>query len=297
MAHPGTDSTQQWTVLSLLQWGSDYLKEKGFDEPRLTVDLLLAHVLNLPRLNLYLQFDRPLTTDELSRFKTLFKRRLSREPLQYIIGETDFMGLRVRVTPDVLVPRPETELLAERAIEELKRRAPGSQVVLEIGTGSGNLAMAIARFVPTARIVSIDVSAPALAVARENLRSHGIETVDLEVVDVFSGWPEERKFDLIVSNPPYISLTEFAELQPEVRDFEPRLATTDESDGLRVIRRIVDLAGTALLPGGSLLLEVAYDQYRDVTRLLDQRGLKDVRWYDDHAGIPRVVSALREGLQ
>ncbi|MBP1654303.1 MAG: hemK [Bacteroidetes bacterium] len=297
MAHPGTDSAQQWTVLSLLQWGSDYLKEKGFDEPRLTVDLLLAHVLSLPRLNLYLQFDRPLTADELSRFKALFKRRLSREPLQYIIGETDFMGLRVRVTPDVLVPRPETELLAERAIEELKRRAPGSQVVLEIGTGSGNLAMAIARFVPTARIVSIDVSAPALAVARENLRTHGIETVDLEVVDVFSDWPEDRRFDLIVSNPPYISLTEFAELQPEVRDFEPRLATTDESDGLRVIRRIVDLAGTALLPGGSLLLEVAYDQSRDVTRLLEQRGLKDVRWYDDHAGIPRVVSALREGLQ
>ena len=297
MAHPGTDSAQQWTVLSLLQWGSDYLKEKGFDEPRLTVDLLLAHVLSLPRLNLYLQFDRPLTADELSRFKALFKRRLSREPLQYIIGETDFMGLRVRVTPDVLVPRPETELLAERAIEELKRRAPGSQVVLEIGTGSGNLAMAIARFVPTARIISIDVSAPALAVARENLRSHGIETVDLEVVDVFSDWPEERRFDLIVSNPPYVSLAEFAELQPEVRDFEPRLATTDESDGLRVIRRIVDLAGTALLPGGSLLLEVAYDQSRDVTRLLEQRGLKDVRWYDDHAGIPRVVSALREGLQ
>jgi release factor glutamine methyltransferase len=297
MAHPGTDSAQQWTVLSLLQWGSDYLKEKGFDEPRLTVDLLLAHVLNLPRLNLYLQFDRPLTADELSRFKTLFKRRLSREPLQYIVGETDFMGLRVRVTRDVLVPRPETELLAERAIEALKKRAPGSQVVLEIGTGSGNLAMAIARFVPTARIISIDVSAPALAVARENLRSHGIETVDLEVVDVFSDWPEERRFDLIVSNPPYVSLTEFAELQPEVRDFEPRLATTDESDGLRVIRRIVDLAGTALLPGGCLLLEVAYDQSGDVTRLLEQRGLKDVRWFDDHAGIPRVVSALREGLQ
>jgi len=297
MAQPGTDSAQQWTVLSLLQWGSDYLKAKGFDESRLTVDLILAHVLSLPRLGLYLQFDRPLTADELLRFKALFKRRLAHEPLQYIIGETDFMGLRVRVTPDVLVPRPETELLAERAIEDLKRRGPGSQSVLEIGTGSGNLAIAIARFVPTARVLSIDVSAPALAVAGENLRSHGITNVDLQEADVFSDGLGGRTFDMIVSNPPYVSLAEYAELEPEVRDFEPRLATTDEADGLRVIRRIVELSDTALDPGGSLLLEVAYDQSRAVAQLLEQHGLREIQWHDDHAGIPRVVSAQRGAVR
>jgi release factor glutamine methyltransferase len=296
MTHSGTDSAQRWTVLSLLQWGSDYLKAKGFDESRLTVDLLLAHVLSLPRLNLYLQFDRPLTVDELSKFKSLFKRRLTREPLQYILGETDFMGLRVRVTPDVLVPRPETEVLAERAIEELKRRGDGRHEVLEIGTGSGNLALAIARFVPAAHILSIDVSAAALAVARENLRMHSIETVDLDEMDVFSDRLRGRTFDMIVSNPPYIPLAEYAELQREVRDFEPRLATTDEADGLRVIRRIIELAGTALLPGGSLMLEVAYDQSRAVTELLELQGLREIRWHDDHAGIPRVACARREAV-
>jgi release factor glutamine methyltransferase len=294
MTHSSNDAAQQWTVLSLLQWGSDYLKAKGFDEPRLTVDLLLAHVLSLPRLNLYLQFDRPLTADERARFKALFKRRLAREPLQYIIGETDFMGLRVRVTPDVLVPRPETELLAECAIEELKRRGDAGQEVLEIGTGSGNLALAIARFVPSAHILSIDVSAAALAVAGENLRMHGIQTVDLDEMDVFSDRVLGRTFNLIVSNPPYVSLAEYAELQPEVRDFEPRLATTDEADGLRVIRRIVELAGLLLNPGGCLMMEVAYDQSRPVTGLLEMGGLKEIQWHDDHAGIPRVVCARRE---
>lgn len=293
MIESGTVSAQHWTVLSLLEWGSAYLKAKGFDEPRLTVDLLLAHVLRLPRLNLYLQFDRPLTPDELTRFKTLFKRRLTHEPLQYIVGETEFMGLRVRVSPDVLVPRPETELLAERAIEELKRCGEGRQEVLEVGTGSGNIAIAIARFVPGARILSVDVSAAALAVARENLRTHGIETVALEEVDVFSDRLKERAFDVIVSNPPYVSLAEFATLQPEVREFEPRLATTDEADGLRVIRRIVELATGILRPGGSLLLEVAYDQSAAVTEILKSHDLTRVRWDDDHAGIPRVVCAQR----
>jgi release factor glutamine methyltransferase len=294
MTQTGTVSSQRWTVLSLLAWGSEYLKSKGFDEPRLTVDLLLAHVLTLPRLSLYLQFDRPLTADELSHFKALFKRRLTHEPLQYIVGETDFMGLRVRVTPDVLVPRPETELLAECAIESLKRRGADSQLVLEVGAGSGNLSLAIARFVPTARILAIDVSGPALAVARENFRAHGITNVDLEEVDVFSDRLGGRRFDMIVSNPPYVSLAEFAELQPEVRDFEPRLATTDEADGLRVIRRIIELTGTALQPGGHLLLEVAYGQSDAVTRLLERHELSAISWFDDYAGIPRVVSATRE---
>jgi release factor glutamine methyltransferase len=282
---------QHWTVLSLLQWGSDYLRDKGFEEPRLTVDLLLAHVLGLPRLSLYLQFDRPLTADELSGFKALFKRRLSHEPLQYITGETDFMGLRIRVAPGVLVPRPETELLAERAIEELKARNGAGQKVLEVGTGSGNLAIAIARFVPTARVLSIDVSAEALEVARGNLRAHAIDTVALEEMDVFSARLDGQEFDVIVSNPPYISLAEYAELQPDVRDFEPRLATTDEADGLRVIRRIVELSGTVLRPGGCLLLEVAYDQAGEVTGILERQGLGSIRWFNDYSGIPRVVSA------
>jgi release factor glutamine methyltransferase len=297
MAQSETDSAQRWTVLSLLEWGSDYLKSKGFDEPRLTVDLLLAHVLNLPRLNLYLQFDRPLTADELALFKSLFKRRLTHEPLQYIIGETEFMGLRVRVTPDVLVPRPETELLAELAIAELKRRGSGRHRVLEVGTGSGNLAMAIARFVPAAHILSIDVSAAALDVARENVRINRVETVDLQEMDLFSDALRGQAFDMIISNPPYVSLAEYAGLQPEVRDFEPRLATTDEGDGLRFIRRIIELSGSALLAGGSLMLEVAYDQSVAVTRLLEQHGLTEIRWHDDHAGIPRVVSAQRESAQ
>jgi release factor glutamine methyltransferase len=291
MAHSVTDSAQRWTVLSLLEWGSEYLKAKGIDEARVTVDLLLAHVLGIPRLNLYLQFDRPLTSDELSRFKALFKRRLAREPLQYILGETDFMGFRLRVTPDVLIPRPETELLAERAIEILKSRE--SADVLEVGAGSGNIALAIARFVPAARILSVDVSSAALAIARGNLEAHAVRTVQLEAVDVFSDALDGRTFDMIVSNPPYVSLGEYRLLEPEVRDFEPRLATTDEADGLRVIRRLIQIAGSQLRPGGRLLLEVAYNQSGSVTDLLGRGGFTDIAWHDDFGGIPRVVCAGR----
>jgi len=286
---------QQWTVLSLLEWGSSYLSGKGFDEARLTVDLLLAHVLHVKRLDLYLQFDRPLTADELAGFKQLFRRRLGHEPLQYILGETEFMGLAITVNSSVLIPRPETELLAERALEACAAMTVPSLRILDVGTGSGNIAVVLGSRLPQAQIVAIDTSALALETARENIARHGLRNVEIDQVDIFGEGLGNRRFHLIVSNPPYVSRSEFEALQPEIRDFEPRIATTDDGDGLSFYRRIVGLSDSLLFPGGALMFEVGHGQSEAVSGLMRAAGLSRREWFQDDAGILRVVRGWMGG--
>jgi release factor glutamine methyltransferase len=282
-----------WTVLSLIEWSADHLAAQGFDEARLHVELLVAHVLNYSRLQLYTNFDKPLTTEELSRFKELFKRRLAHEPLQYIVGETYFMGLRFCVDSRVLIPRPETEELVDRTLAAIKSLGKENVAVLDIGTGSGNIAIALATLAPSARLTSLDVSADALAVARNNAELHVVDSISFVHADVFSDELPPEKFDIIVSNPPYISLREFSSLPPEVRDFEPRAATTDEGDGFRFIRRIAELAMQKLNREGFLLMELAYNQSTQAQTLLADAGLREIQVFDDYARIPRIISARR----
>lgn len=284
---------QQWTVLSLLQWATRYLADQGFDEPRLHVELLLARVLLCSRLQLYTNFDRRMTGEELARFKALLKRRLAHEPLQYILGETEFMGIRLAVDRRVLIPRPETELLVEKALEAMKSMDKPDVHVLDIGTGSGNIAIALATFEPRARVAAIDVSDEALQVAETNAHNNGIETIEFCRASVFQEFLPERTFDVIVSNPPYISRREFSLLQPEIREYEPRVATTDDADGLTVIRRVADVAARRLHNDGFLFLEIAYNQSADATEIAERAGLHDVRVATDFAGHPRIVSARK----
>jgi release factor glutamine methyltransferase len=283
---------RSWTVLSLLEWADTYLRERSFQESRLNAELLLAHVLALPRLGLYLQFDRPLAADELARFRTLILRRLSHEPVQYIVGETSFMGLPLDVTPAVLIPRPETEELVEEVIAWVKSSGREQGSILDVGSGSGNIAVALGKFLPGTRVTSIEKSADALAVARRNCTRHGLGNVELIQGDIFEEVCEGREFDAVVSNPPYVSAAEFDLLEPEVREFEPRTATTDGADGLRFVRRIASIAGGLLRPGGGMFMEIGYGQAGEAGRIARESWLTGVGVKNDFAGIGRILSGF-----
>ncbi len=284
---------RHWTVLSLLQWATQYLADHGFDEARLHVELLLARVLSCSRLELYTSFDRPMTQEELARFKALLKRRVTHEPLQYILGETEFMGIRLAVDRRVLIPRPETESLVEKALEAMKTMPGRSIDVLDIGTGSGNIAIAVAKFEPRARVAAIDVSADALHLAESNARDNDAGTVEFFRASVFDEFLPGREFDVIISNPPYLSREEFPQVQPEVKDFEPRIATTDDADGLTFVRRIAEVSSQRLRRGGWLFLEIAYNQSAQAREILERADLCDVCVAEDFAGHPRIVSARK----
>ncbi len=291
-SHGSVDAARaSWTVLSLLDWSARYLKERGYDEARLNVELLLSHVLSLKRIELYLNFDRPLTRDELARFKLFFQRRLRHEPLQYITGEAEFMGLKLFVDRSVLIPRPETELLVEKVLETIRASEQERIEVLDIGTGSGNISIALSHFAPNTHVTAIDVSADALRTAAVNVSRHGLSSVTLKEADIFSDFLPGERFDIIVSNPPYISEMEFQSLEPEIREFEPRVATCDSSDGYRFIRRICEIVDVKLCDGGTLFMEIAYDQSGATRSIVEASGLSDVELFNDYAGIPRVLRA------
>ena len=284
---------QPWTVLSLIEWSTNHLLERNFDEARLHAELLLAHTMHYSRLHLYTNFDRPLTANELAVFKELFKRRLTHEPLQYILGETEFMGLPFAVNKHVLIPRPETELLVEKAIELIHSIDKEKVDLLDLGTGSGNIAVSIARVATKAAVTSIDISNDALAVAKVNAERNQVSDITFLQVDMLTDFLPGTTFDGIVSNPPYIAVDEFNQLQPEVRDCEPRIATTDEHDGFTFVRRIAHLASQTLNAGGFLLMEIAYNQSDEAKQIAVAAGLRNVEVFADYGGNPRILSARK----
>ena len=288
--HVATSSTSSWTILTLIKWGSQYLNDRGFEDARLNIELLLSHVLHLKRIDLYTNFDYQLSAAELGEFKTALRRRLNHEPLQYIIGETEFMGIPLFVNRSVLIPRPETEELVERAVEWIRNLAFPRVEVLDIGTGSGNIPIAMERFLPNAYITSIDVSAEALEVAARNIGRHKCSRIELHRLDVFGEILEDKVFDVVIANPPYISEGDFLALQPEVKDFEPESATTDHADGLRLVRRICHVAAKRLGPGGALFMEIAHDQGDEARRIAMEAGLIGVEVSADLSGHDRMLS-------
>jgi release factor glutamine methyltransferase len=288
-----SERPQVWTVLALLEWTARHLAEKGFDEARLHVELLLAHVLDLTRLDLYLQFDRPLTPEELSRFRLLYERRLRHEPLQYILGTTEFMGLKVDVAPGVLIPRPETELLVECALDHLRRSGNGHPLILDVGCGSGNVSLALAKAVPGATVLAVDNAEAALDLTQRNADHLGVGNIRTLRLDVLHDGCPDTGFDLIVSNPPYIPAHDLSSLQPEVREFEPATALTDGEDGLSFYRRFAAILPSVMSPGAALLVEVGFGQAPAVKELFLTAGFAGVNGNFDFAGIERVVTALR----
>jgi release factor glutamine methyltransferase len=274
-----------WTPLKLLAWSQEWFAKKGVDAPRLTGELLLAHALRCDRVRLYLDFDKPLGDVELGAFRELVKRRADGEPTAYLVGKREFWGRPFRVTPDVLVPRPETELLVEAALTAL----PDGGTALDLCTGSGAIGISLALEKPGARVAATDLSPTALAVARENSAALGAK-VHFHEGDLFAALAPGLRFDLIVSNPPYVPTSELAGLSREVRR-EPTMALDGGPDGLALLRRIVADAPRWLAPGGSLLLEMHESHAEALPRLCREAGFARAEARKDLAGLWRCVVA------
>ena len=282
-----------WTILKLLVWTTSFFKSHGIESPRADAEILLAHTLGSQRIMLYTHHDQPLNPDELRRFKAFIKRRAAREPVSYIVGQKGFWSLELTVTPDVLIPRPETECLVERALEFLPRDgAAGALRVLELGTGSGAIVLALAKERPAHRFYALDRSAAALAVARRNARRAGLQgRVQFWAADWIAALrPGPPLFDLIVSNPPYVRAGDIAGLQPEIGRFEPRQALDGGPDGLRELGRIIRQAPPFLNPGGRLLLEIGWDQAKALRALASGCGAyREAIVFQDYRGLDRVL--------
>ncbi|MDY0091556.1 MAG: peptide chain release factor N(5)-glutamine methyltransferase [Candidatus Vecturithrix sp.] len=281
---------KQWTVLEILQWTTTYFQEKGVQSPRLTAEVLLAHTLQQDRLYLYVHYDQPLEPEERKRFKTLLLHRTQGVPTQYLTGVQEFWSLGFRVTPAVLIPRPETEHLVETTLE-LARPMPKPSI-LDLGTGSGIIAISLKREMPQANLYASDVSDAALLIARENASSllpDGRQVTFCQG-DLFAPFPG-MSFDLIVSNPPYISESDYAALASEVRDHEPKLALYAGKDGLDIYRRLIAEAHSYLTPQGYILVEIGYGQKDAVAQIFEQQHFHVERIVKDYAGIERVIAA------
>ena len=287
------DSADVWTVRRLLAWAADYFSAGGIDSPRLTAEILLAHNLSAPRIRLYTDPNLPLTRNERNRFKALIRRRMNREPVAYITGAREFWGLEFKVTPDVLIPRPDTERLVEAVLAVLPENdAQGRWRIMDLGTGSGAIAVALASKRPEHRFVAMDRSLGALRVARDNARRHGVE----RRIGFFQGdWlaaacARRPLFHAVVSNPPYVRADEWAALEPEVSTFEPAGALRGGDDGLAADRCILADVRRCVLPGGYLFREMGYRQRRDLETLAAAAGaFEDIRCLSDYAGHDRVL--------
>ena len=290
------------TVLEAIQKSADFLGKRGVEPSRLNAELLLAHVLKLPRMKLYLNFERALTATETDTYRDLVKRRGQREPLQHITGSTSFCGCEIIVSKHALVPRPETEMLAELGWSFLKERETqhagsetGAPTALDFGTGTGCIAIALAVKCPAAQVTALDVSAEALALAKQNATANKVaEKITFVQGDgfaAFDGCP--RSFDLIASNPPYIASAEIATLDPEVRDFDPRAALDGGADGLDFYRRLAREAAAFLKPGGKIMVEFGDGQADAIKKIFE-----DEKWVveavkEDYSQRARILVARR----
>ncbi len=286
---------QAWTIRRILAWIAKDFAERGIDTARLDGELIVAHALGLDRVRLYMDLDRPLSEEERAAIRALVKRRREREPIAYIVGFKEFWGRRFAVSPAVLVPRPDTETLVERALELVPSDAEAR--VLDLCTGSGILGLTLAAERPLARVDLTDLSADALAVARRNTEALGLsERVRLFEGDLFAAVPEGSRYALITANPPYIAASELPSLPADVREHEPRQALIAGEDGFAIHRRLVEDAPRFLDPGGTILIEVGAGQAEALEALFAARPeVEATARHRDLAGIERAVEARLRG--
>jgi release factor glutamine methyltransferase len=276
------------TVLEIIKRTTDFLASKGVESARLNAELLIGHALGLKRMQLYLQFERPLGEPELEKIRPLVRRRAQHEPVQYIVGETEFCGLKLKVDRRALIPRPETELLIENVVAAVGLSTPIR--ALDLGTGTGAIALALAKAFPDATIFAVEVSGDALALARENATATGLESrVQFLQSRWFEGVPTEPRFQLIVANPPYLTAEETAKTAPEVRDYEPTCALTSAEDGLADLREIIEAAPRYLEPSGLLAVETGIAQHTKLLELMRAAGFARSESRQDLTGRDRYV--------
>lgn len=297
MPNQNSPKAPRWTILDVLRWTTEYFKSHDIDSPRLTAEIFLAETLQVGRIDLYLRFEQPLSETERDRVRELVRRRIRREPVAYILGKKEFWGIEFDVTPDVLIPRPDTEFLVQAALDRLPEKADRPVRVIDLGTGSGAIIVSIAATQPEHLYFGTDASLPALHIAAHNAEKAGVA----DRIRFFAGqWLTPMKaapfFDMILSNPPYIPTGDIPELAPEIHSYEPLAALDGGTDGLRDIARLITEAPACLVPGGFLMLEIGYDQKDAVVRLAQQHPeFEDVQFIRDYGGHDRVA-VLRKPL-
>jgi release factor glutamine methyltransferase len=282
------------TVLQVLHKSTDYLEKKGIKSPRMNAELLLADILNCKRLELYLMYDRPLTEIELAKYREYLKRRSTFEPAQYIIGTVDFYGLELIVSPAVLIPRPETEILVETVINSVNKE--DVLQIMDIGSGSGNISIAIAVNLPNAYVTGIEISESAITISEENLKKYDCnERVSFLNYDILSVDRNELSdIDIIVSNPPYVSKEDYGKIQKEILNYEPDFAVTDFDDGYKYYRKIISLADQILKPNGKIFLEIAQGQSKKINGIMKENNFKEISIVQDYQKINRVIYGVQK---
>ena len=278
-----------WTISSLLNWTVNYFKSKNIQSARLDAEVLLSHVLRQERIYLYVHFDEPMEQNELSKFREYVKKRAQHVPIAYIIGEREFMGLPFKVTKDTLIPRPDTEILVENVLNNVDRDKEIE--IVDIGTGSGAIILSLLVNLPKAQGKTVDISSKAIEVAKENAVNLQVnDRCEFFVGDLFAPL-NGSKFDVIVSNPPYIPQKDIATLEDDVKEYEPVSALTDGGDGLSYYRRLLSEGKAYIKENGFIALEIGIYQSEDVKQIAMDNGWKNIKIIKDYAGIDRVVLA------
>ena len=281
-----------WTILKIIHWATSYFKSNQIDSPRLTIEIFLAHVLGVERIDLYLAFDQPLHAAELTLLKSMIKRRLNREPVAYITGKKEFFGIDFDVSPGVLIPRPETEFLVEEALKFIPESSFSKPIsVLDMGTGSGAIIISLSKNRPGHHFFATDISVPALSIAAANAKKLNIKNIHFFAGDWFSPFEQNKPgFDVIVSNPPYIPVNDIVHLAPEITQYEPVLALDGGNDGMNSLRKIIEDAPAYLNPEGMMLLEIGHDQQVKVQQALENSSkLKLEKFIKDYGEHERVA--------
>lgn len=291
------DSSSTYRVIELLKMSTDYLDKKQIDNPRLNSELLLGHVLKMNRVQLYLNFEKPLTGDELDRYRDLLKRRGTHEPIQYILGETEFYSLKLKVNRHTLIPRPETEILVDTAIGQVQKIFDPEKTIeiLDVGTGCGNIAIALAKNIERSFVTAIDIHDETLQVAEQNAKFHQVDhKVTFFKQDIFTNNLNlSCKYNMIVSNPPYISQQEFELLPREVRDYEPYISLNGGNDGMNFYRRLATIAKQLLLAQGFIIIEIGASQAKTIKELFSKKSsFRSNEIINDLNGMPRVFLAM-----
>lgn len=276
------------TVLEAIKLSTDYLEKKSVESSRANAEILLAEILKCKRLELYLSFDKPLNEIELNQYREFIKQRGLRIPLQYIIGNVEFYGMKFMVNQNVLIPRPETELLVEKII--IENQNSDNLRILDIGAGSGNISVSLGKHLTNSKVIGIEISKLAISVAKQNAALNLVnENVAFVKFDIMSdNLSKLKKFDLIVSNPPYVSENDFAELEPELKLHEPTIALTDGNDGLTFYKKIISSVTQLLNPSGKIYFEIGKDQHHLIMDMMKDK-FTDVKSYKDYSGIDRIV--------
>lgn len=279
-------------VLESIQLSTEYLDKKGIESPRINAELLLADILKCKRLDLYLRFDQPLSNEEKDKYRSYISRRGKFEPLQYILGKVEFYGEEFIVNPNVLIPRPETEIVLEKIHSLLKNIE--NPFVLDIGTGSGILAIMVAKYYENSKILATDISNLALETAKNNANNLNVDNRITFLQDDILNTKIDALFDMIISNPPYVDKNEFCNLQKEIVQFEPKNAVTDNNDGYIFYKKIIDLSKQLLKPNGILVFELGQNQFQKVSKYMEENNFYDIQIEKDYLGIERVISGVKK---